>query len=154
MSERQYASLTTAGGFPGGLARGGVVFAEVAVPSTREGTMDQFAWTEQVAAISSVLRMLENQVASGELATPGLEDLKSALDDLRLRSWGLLMATSAEDHLFQQRFRIRRGKDMCRALVADLGTRQLSGRHPELAELGAAGRDLATAVDEARQQAF
>jgi hypothetical protein len=117
--------------------------------------MDQFAWTEQVTTISSVLRMLENQVASGELATPGLEDLKSALDDLRLRSWGLLMATSAEDHhLFQQRFRIRRGKDMCRALIADLGTGQLSGRHPELLELGAAGRDLATAVDEARQQAF
>jgi hypothetical protein len=65
------------------------------------------------------------------------------------------MATSAEDHhLFQRRFRIRRGKDMCRALVADLGSGQLSGRHPELLELGAAGRDLATAVEEARQQAF
>jgi hypothetical protein len=117
--------------------------------------MDQFAWTEQVTTISSVLRMLENQVASGDLATPGLEEFKSALDDLRLRAWGLLMATSADDHhLFQQRYRIRRGKDMCRALIADLGTGQLSGRHPELPELGVAGRDLATAVDEARQQAL
>lgn len=117
--------------------------------------MDQFAWTEQVATISSILRALEDQVAGGDLAPPGLEEFKSALDDLRLRAWGLLMATSAEDHhLFQQRFRIRRGKDMCRALIADLGTGQLSGRHPELLELGAAGRDLATAVEEARQQAF
>jgi len=117
--------------------------------------MAQFAWSEQVTNISSVLRMLETQVASGELATPGLEEFKSALDDLRLRAWGLLMATSADDHhLFQQRFRIRRGKDMCRALVVDLETGQLSGRHPELLELGAAGRDLATAVDQARQQAF
>jgi hypothetical protein len=115
--------------------------------------MAQFAWTEQVATISSVLRMLENQAASGDLAASGLEEFKSALDDLRLRAWGLLMATSAEDnHLFQQRFRIRRGKDMC--LIADLGTGQLSGRHPELLELGAAGRDLASAVDEARHQAF
>ena len=39
-------------------------------------------------------------------------------------------------------------------LVADLGTGQLSGRHPELLELGAAGRDLATAVDEARERAW
>src|SRR4029077_762371 len=124
-------------------------------PDEREGTMAQFAWSEQVTNISSVLRMLETQVASGELATPGLEEFKSALDDLRLRAWGLLMATSADDHhLFQQRFRIRRGKDMCRALVVDLETGQLSGRHPELLELGAAGRDLATAVDQARQQAF
>lgn len=117
--------------------------------------MDQFAWTDQVATISSVLRMLENEVASGNLAPPGLEELKSGLDDLRLRAWGLLMATNADDHhLFQQRFRIRRGKDMCRALIGDLGTGQLSGRHPELLELGAAGRDLATAVEEARQRAF
>ena len=117
--------------------------------------MDQFAWTEQVATISSVLRMLENEVASGNVAPAGLEDLKSALDDLRLRSWGLLMAASADDHhLFQQRYRIRRGKDMCRALIADLGTGQLSGRHPELLELGAAARDLTTAVEAARQQAF
>jgi hypothetical protein len=117
--------------------------------------MGQFAWTDQVAIISSMLRALENQVAAGDLATPGLEDFKSALDDLRLRAWGLLMATSADDHhLFQQRFRIRRGKDMCRALIADLGTGQLSGRLPELPELGTAARDLATAVEEAPQQAF
>ena len=109
--------------------------------------MTQFAWTEQVATISSALR--------GDLAASGLEEFKSALDDLRLRSWGLLMAASADDHhLFQQRFRIRRGKDMCHALIADLGTGKLSGRLPELPELGTAGHDLATAVDEARQQAF
>lgn len=117
--------------------------------------MAQFEWKEQVATISSVLRTLENQAATGDVAASGLDEFKSALDDLRLRAWGLLMATSADDHhLFQQRLRIRRGKDMCRALIVDLGTGQLSGRHPELPELGAAGRDLATAVDEARRQAF
>jgi hypothetical protein len=46
--------------------------------------MGQFAWTEQVGTISSMLRTLEDQVARGDLAaTPGLEDFKSALDDLR-----------------------------------------------------------------------
>lgn len=117
--------------------------------------MDQFAWTDQVATISSMLRTLEDQVAGGGLVTPSLEELKSALDDLRLRAWGLLMAASADDnHLFQQRFRIRRGKDMCHALITDLGTGKLSARLPELPELGTAARDLATTVEEARRQAF
>jgi hypothetical protein len=118
--------------------------------------MGPFAWTEQVATINSMLQTLEGQVARGDVAaTPGLEDFKSSLDDLRLRAWGLLMAASADDYRgFQERFRIRRGKDMCRALVADLGTARLSGRHAELPELGAAARDLATAVEQARQQAF
>jgi hypothetical protein len=65
------------------------------------------------------------------------------------------MASSADDyHGFQERFRIRRGKDMCRALGADLRTGKLSGRQPELPELGTAARDLAATVEEARQQAF
>jgi hypothetical protein len=117
--------------------------------------MGQFAWTEQVATISSMLDALEYQAAHGDLATAGLEDFKSALDGLRLRAWGLLMATSADDFVgFQKGFRIRRGKEMCRALGADLRAGKLSGRHPELPELGAAARDLAATVEEARQQAF
>lgn len=43
---------------------------------------------------------------------------------------------------------------MCRALGADLRAGKLSGRHPELPALGAAARDLAATVEEARQQAF
>ena len=117
--------------------------------------MGQFAWTEQVATISSTLQALEAQVAQGHVATAGLEDFKSALDDLRLRAWGLLMATRADDYQgFQQRFRIRRGKEMCRALNADLRAGKLSGRHPELPELGAAARDLAAGVDEGQRHAF
>jgi hypothetical protein len=45
-------------------------------------------------------------------------------------------------------------KEMCRGLIADLGTGKLSGRLPELPELGTAAHDLATTVEEARQQAF
>ena len=116
--------------------------------------MGQFAWTEQVANISAALHTLEEQVAQGDVSPPGLADFKSALDDLRLRAWGLLMATSADDYRgFQERFRIRRGRDMCRALIADLGTGKLSGRQPDLPELGTTARDLAMAVERAREQA-
>jgi len=116
--------------------------------------MGQFAWTEQVTTMSSMLRTLEDQVAHGDLATPGLEDFKIALDELRLRAWSLLMATSSDDpHGFQEQFRIRRGTEMFRALGADLRTGKLSGRQPELPELGAAARDLATTVEEVRRRA-
>jgi hypothetical protein len=114
--------------------------------------MVRFAWTEQVANISAALHALEEQVAQGDVATPGLADFKSALDDLRLRAWGLLMATSADDYKgFQERFRIRRGKEMCRSLEGDLRAGKLSSRHPELPELGAAARDLVTTVDETQR---
>jgi hypothetical protein len=117
--------------------------------------MGPFAWTEQVATISATLQTLEDQVAHGDLAGSGLEAFKSALDDLRLRAWGLLMAANADDHHgFQERFRIRRGKDMCGALCDDLRAGKLSGRHPELPDLGAAAQDLAATVDEARRHAF
>jgi len=114
--------------------------------------MVRFAWTEQVANISAALHALEEQVAEGDVAAPGLADFKSALDDLRLRAWGLLMATSADDYKgFQERFRIRRGKEMCRSLEGDLRAGKLSSRHPELPELGAAARDLVTTVDETQR---
>jgi len=117
--------------------------------------MGSFAWTEQLATISATLQTLEDQVAHGDLGASGLEAFKSALDDLRLRAWGLLMAANADDHHgFQERFRIRRGKDMCTALCGDLRAGKLSARHPELPELGAAAQELAATVDEARRQAF
>ncbi len=117
--------------------------------------MGQYAWTEQVATISATLRALEDRVAHGDHIAPGLEEFKSAVDDLRLRAWGLLMATSADDYsAFQERFRIRRGKEICRALGTDLRAGALSGRHPELPELREAATNLASAVDEARQHAF
>ncbi len=111
--------------------------------------MGQFAWTEQVATLSAMLHTLEDQLAHKDLNTPGLEEFKSALDDLRLRAWSLLMAGSADDpHGFQERFRTHRGTEMCRALSADLRTGKLSGRQPELPALGAAARDLSAAVKE------
>ena len=111
--------------------------------------MGQFAWLEPVATLSAMLDTLEAQVAHGDLGTPRLEEFKSALDDLRLRGWSLLMATNSDDpHGFQERFRTHRGTEMCRALSTDLRTGKLSGRQPDLPTLGAAARDLAAAVKE------
>ena len=111
--------------------------------------MSRFAWSEQVTTISSTLRTLEQQVADGERNAPGLEDLKSALDDLRLRAWGLLMATSETDYAgFQERFRIRRTKEMCSAMSSDIRSGKFNLRNPELPAVAQAAREVAKAVEE------
>jgi hypothetical protein len=115
--------------------------------------MSQFAWPEQVSTLTAMLDTLEQQVGRGDLSTPGLAEFKSALDDLRLRTWSLLAAANADDpHAFQERFRTHRGTEMCRALSTDLRTGKLSGRQPDLPGLGAAARDLSAAVKEATRK--
>lgn len=115
--------------------------------------MSHFAWPEQVATLSAMLNTLENQVSRGDLSTPGLDEFKSALDDLRLRTWSLLTAANSDDpHAFQERFRTHRGTEMCRALSTDLQTGKLSGRQPDLPTLGAAARDLSAAVKTATRK--
>jgi hypothetical protein len=115
--------------------------------------MGPFAWREQVAALNGILDTLETQVAGGDRSTAGLEEFKSALDDLRLRAWGLLTAASSDDpHEFQERFRTRRGIDLCRALSTDVETGRLSSQQPELPALATAARDLAAAVKKVTQK--
>jgi hypothetical protein len=112
--------------------------------------MSRFAWSEQVTTISSTLRTLEQQVADGQRDAPGLEDLKSALDDLRLRAWGLLMATNESEYAnFQERFRIRRTREICSSLSNDIRAGKFDRRNPELPSVAQAARDVAMAVEEA-----
>jgi hypothetical protein len=109
--------------------------------------MDQLAWSAQVTTLTAMLDALEGPAQRQELDTPGLTEFKSALDELRLRTWGLLSAAHADDpHAFQEQFRTHRGTEMCRALSTDLRTGKLSSRQPDLPSLGAAAGDLAAAV--------
>jgi len=113
--------------------------------------MSRFAWSDQITTISSTLRTLEQQVADGERGSPDLEDLKSALDDLRLRAWGLLMATNEVDYTgFQERFRIRRTKEICTAMSSDIRSGKLNAQNPELPGAAQAAREMALAVDQLR----
>ncbi len=109
----------------------------------------------QLAQINSTLRAVETRFAQGEVPSEGLSDFKSTIDDFRLRVWGLLSASSADDsQAFQERFRIRRANELCRSLDADLRGRIMSARHEELPELGTAAVRLAQTIEEARGEAF
>jgi hypothetical protein len=115
--------------------------------------MNQSAWSEQVSTLGVMLDDLERRIRGGDRNVAGLPELKSALDDLRLRSWSLLTAVHEDDpHAFQERFRTLRGTEMSRALSTDLRSGKLSGHQPDLPALGAAARDLAAAVKEATRK--
>jgi hypothetical protein len=110
---------------------------------------------EQVAILNATLKAIESRLARGQVPVEGLEDFKSALDDMRLRLWGLLSAAGGNDYRgFQERFRIRRATEMCRGLSGDLRVGSVSGRHAELSGLLEAAVELAKSIDLAREHAF
>lgn len=119
------------------------------------GLMAKPNFVEQVATLNATLSAIEEQLARGEAAVEGLEDFKSALDDVRLRLWGLLSAAGGDDFKgFQERFRIRRATEMSRGLGGDLRTGAVSGRHRELAGLREAANELAQSIEQAQRPAF
>jgi hypothetical protein len=110
---------------------------------------------EQVAILNATLKAIEARLARGQVPVEGLEDFKSALDDMRLRLWGLLSAAGGDDYRgFQERFRIRRATEMCRGLSGDLRGGSVSGRHAELSGLHEAAAQLSKSIDLAREHAF
>jgi hypothetical protein len=117
--------------------------------------MAEPSFGEHVATLGSTLRAIEVRLALGRPAVEELEDFKSALDDMRLRLWGLLGAAGGDDYQgFQERFRIRRATEMCRGLGGDLRAGSVSGRHAELNNLREAAAELGHSIERAQQHAY
>lgn len=109
--------------------------------------MPQPSLANEVANLHATLQALESRVASGELPPEGLADFKSSVDDLRLRLWGLMSAGTANDYrVFQERFRLRRTREICEGVAGELRAGTLSNRHDELPPLAEAAGDLARAI--------
>jgi hypothetical protein len=106
--------------------------------------MTEVSFVKQLALYNSALEAIERRIASGEVAREALADFKSSVDDLRLRLWDVLSTESARDYRdFQERFRLRRAKEICRGLEEDLEAGALSPGHEELRPLAQAAGSLA-----------
>jgi hypothetical protein len=117
--------------------------------------MAEPSFQQHVASLNATLSMIEESLAKRSGSVEGLEDFKSALDDVRLRLWGLLSAAGGDDYKgFQERFRVRRATEMSRGLGADLRTGALSGRHRELAGLKEAAAELTQSIEQAQRYVF
>ncbi len=113
--------------------------------------MAEPSFEQQVATLNATLAAIEGSLARGQAPVEGLEDFKSALDDVRLRLWGLLSAAGGDDYKgFQERFRIRRATEMSRGLGGDLRTGAVGGRHRELAGLREAAAELTQSIEQAK----
>jgi hypothetical protein len=109
--------------------------------------MAEPSFAEQVNTLNTALLGIEKRMAHGDIPTAALAEFKSSVDDLRLRLWGLLSGGSANDYrAFQESFRLRRAKEICRGVESDLQSGAMSTRHEELPLLGAAAGDLARGI--------
>src|SRR3954447_19249216 len=106
------------------------------------------AFTGQLSALTAALESFEKRIIGEEVPKEALAGLKSAVDDLRLRLWGVLSAGSANDYrAFQERFRLRRAKEICRGLEEELESGAMDPRHEELRPLGEAAEGLARRIE-------
>jgi hypothetical protein len=112
--------------------------------------MAEVSLAEQVAALSSMLRVIEVRLALSRPPVEGIEEFRIVLDDMRVRLWGLLSSGGQDAQEFQDRFRIRRAIELCRGLSLDLKSGSVSGRQPGLAHLTEAALELSRSVDQAR----
>ena len=77
----------------------------------------------------------------------GLVDLKSAVDDVRLQLWGVLMSATAQGEKdFGERFRLRRATEILQGILRDVESGQLMLTTKEAAELGVVARDIGKRV--------
>lgn len=117
--------------------------------------MAEPSFSDEMSTLNSTLRAIEVRLALGRAPVEGLEDFKSALDDMRLRLWGLLSAAGGSDSkVFQELFRIRRATEMNRGLGGELRAGSISGRHKELGALKDAASELVESVEQAQRHAF
>jgi len=102
---------------------------------------------QSVATLRDALLSIDANLTAGSLGPDGLADIKSAIDDVRLRLWGALMASDPKDYNgFRQRFRLRRATEICRGVASDLAEGVLPRTHTELRGLGAAAQELAKGI--------
>jgi hypothetical protein len=96
--------------------------------------------TDRLTAIGNLqiaVTAFERQLgALEEVPTAGLEEVKTALDDLRLRIWTVLMAQNSENSQeYLDRFRLRRAAENLQLLAFDVDAGRLKVTQKESDEL-------------------
>ena len=86
----------------------------------------------QVNSIRLTLQAVEAQVGSGRIQKGALDDLKSSVDEIRLRIWAIMSAAAeGNDGLALERFRLRRAIEICDGLNREFEAGSMSASHRE-----------------------
>ena len=106
--------------------------------------MADHAAQSPVAAMRATVQSIEAKLRHGDLPQDGLEDLKRAIDDARLRLWAVISAAgSPEPDALLLRFRLRRATEICRGITTDLDAGSFGAHQRELLELRDAAQEMA-----------
>ena len=111
--------------------------------------MSDPAMLDQLAKLNLEVQGIEARFGQGHVSVATLEAIKCALDEVRLRLWGLLKSNSGEaPEAFQQRFRLRRTTELCERLATDIQAGALPRDHSDLPDMHRAAAELARATGE------
>ena len=117
------------------------------VPSPAATSSSGSPQSEIRDAIFAMARRLES---STDLPQEGIADLKTAVDDLRIRLWGMLVASDQGDYQgFAGRFRMRRAAECCSGIEQELANGRLQAGSNESHMLHVASRNLTKRLDQA-----
>ena len=116
--------------------------------------MSSLGQTEALNRMHLAVKELAGQLdAVGALPHESLRDLKSAVDDIRLRLWGILMAANSEDYQgFSERFRLARATEICQGILEDAAADRLTLTSKEAGQLGVATRELGRRITAAHSR--
>ena len=102
---------------------------------------------ELISQINYAVETIEIGVRNGTVRLADIADLKGTIDEARLRLWSLMNQPVEENGLaFEERFRLRRAREFCTRLAADLQAGRILPRHPEFAELREVSQVLTRAL--------
>ena len=108
---------------------------------------------ELIQQINGAVDAIEVRFKAGEVLVSDIEALKDNIDHARLRLWMMIQAPPAQDRLgYEERFRIRRARELCGRLAKDLTAGKIQTKHPEFAELAVMSLKLQEAVTAVAKQ--
>jgi hypothetical protein len=93
---------------------------------------------EQLQRLRAELDNAEAQLKTADVPVPVLEDLKQAVDHLRLALLGVAHSTGDDKYEAAAaiiRSRLQRTGELCRQIVADIDAQEVTVDSPELKEL-------------------
>jgi hypothetical protein len=91
---------------------------------------------ELISQVNYAVETIEIGVRNGTVRAADIADLKGTIDDARLRLWSLMNQPLDDDSVaFEERFRLRRARELCGRLASDLRAGRILPRHPEFSEL-------------------
>jgi chemotaxis methyl-accepting protein methylase len=110
----------------------------------REVAMSDSDRAQALDNLQLAVTAFERQLgALEEVPQAGLEELKGAVDDVRMRIWSVLIAAQSGDYRgFLDRFRLRRAAETLQALAADVDAGVLRLGHREATDLAQAVKQV------------